>query len=460
MDLKGKRVTVMGLGIHGGGVGVIKFLCEVGAQVLVTDMKSKAQLSVSLDKLRELKKITYVFNQHRPEDFIKTDLVIKNPAVPWTNKYVKLALAKKIPVEMDSSLFFKLCKNKIIGVTGTKGKTTTSSLIHAIFKAAEKDVLKVGISQTSVLDKLKELKKDTIVVFELSSWRLSALGRAKISPQVAVLTNIYPDHLNYYKSMSEYVADKEYIFSNQKKSDLCVINAENANLNKCREKIISRIVEFSQEGDFSGVGAFIRDDSIYFRSETGEKKILDLKEVVLRGRHNLENVLAAVAVTASLGISADKIRTGVRNFPGVPHRLELVRKLEGVVYYNDSAATTPESAISGIGSFSEPLVLICGGANKNLDVTELAKTILQKAKKIIFLAGESTEMMLKELVKNGCERENFPVVDSMQKAVALARKEAESGDVVLLSPGAASFGIFQNEFDRGNQFREIVRNLK
>ena len=351
-DLKGKRVTVMGLGLHSGGVGVAKFLVEAGAQVLVTDLKSKEQLATSLDKLKELKKISYVFNQHRPEDFLKTDLVIKNPAVPWNNKYVQLALEKKIPVEMDSSLFFRLCKNRIIGVTGTKGKTTTASLLVSIFKAAGKDVLKVGVSQTSVLDKLKEAKEKTVVVFELSSWRLSALGRMKVSPAVAVLTNIYPDHLNYYRSMNEYIADKEQIFLHQKKTDLCVINLDNSWLEKSREKIKAEAVGFSRQEYFSGPGAFVRGAGIFFRGKAAEKKILDLQDIKLPGQHNQANVLAAVATACALGVEAEKIQSGVRNFSGVAHRLELVRELSGVTYYNDSAATTPESAISGINSLS------------------------------------------------------------------------------------------------------------
>lgn len=460
-DLKGKRVTVMGLGLHGGGVGVVKFLAEVGAQVLVTDLKSKEQLATSLDKLKELKKISYVFNQHRPEDFLKTDLVIKNPSVPWSNKYIKLALEKKIPVEMDSSLFFRLCKNQIIGVTGTKGKTTTASLLMSIFKAAGRDVLKVGVSQTSVLDKLKEVKEKTMVIFELSSWRLSALGRMKISPAVAILTNIYPDHLNYYRSMGEYVADKEQIFLHQKKTDLCVINLDDPWLEKSREKIKAEIVGFSRQEYFSGPGAYLRGEEIFFRGKTTEKKILNLRDIRLRGQHNQANVLAAVATTCALGVEAEKIQSGVRNFSGVSHRLELVREVSGVAFYNDSAATTPESAISGINSFAVPLVLICGGSNKRLDVSALAREIVKKAKQVILLPGQSTDALWERFrQETGYCSENFHSVGSMKEAVSLAAEVSQAGDVVLLSPGAASFGLFQNEFDRGDQFRECVKNLK
>ncbi|HAI74147.1 MAG TPA: UDP-N-acetylmuramoyl-L-alanine--D-glutamate ligase [Candidatus Moranbacteria bacterium] len=461
IDLKGKKITVMGLGLHGGGVGTVKFLSEAGACIIATDIKSKEELALSLEKLKGIKNASFVLGQHRPEDFIKTDLVIKNPAVSWNNKYIKLALDKKIPVEMDSSLFFKLCENKIIGVTGTKGKTTTAGLIYAILKTAKKDTVEAGISQTSVLDKLKNLKKETLVVFELSSWRLSALGKAKISPQISVITNIYPDHLNYYKSMDEYIADKENIFLHQKKNDICVINADSELLGKSRWKIPSQIVEFSREKIISDSGAFIKDGGIYFKNSENENKILDISEIKLKGGHNQENILAAVAVAGMLGINSDIIKKGILSFSGTPHRLELVRKSDGVEYYNDSAATTPESAISGINSFSAPIVLICGGANKNLDVSILAKEISKKVKSVIFLAGESTDKIIEELRKE-IENKNaeFKIVNSMEQAVELARQEARSGDAVLLSPGASSFGLFVNEFDRGDQFREIVKNLK
>ncbi len=459
-DLKEKKITVMGLGLHGGGVGTVKFLSEAGARIIVTDIKSKEELALSLEKLKGIKNVSFILGQHRPEDFEKTDLVIKNPAVPWNNKYIKSALDKKIPVEMDSSLFFKLCKNKIIGITGTKGKTTTSSLICAILKAAGKDAIGVGVSQASVLDKLKNLKKETLVVFELSSWRLSALGKAKTSPQISAITNIYPDHLNHYKSMSEYIADKENIFLYQKKNDICVINADSALLEKSRWKIPSQIVEFSREKISSTGGAFIENGSIYFKNSEGKNKILDISEIKLKGEHNQENILAATAVAGILGVSFEIIKKGILEFSGTPHRLELVRELAGVKYYNDSAATTPESAISGIDSFSEPVVLICGGASKNLDVSMLAKKISEKAKSVVFLAGESTNKMIEGLRKEDEDKTSFNIVNSMEKAIESARREAQSGDVVLLSPGASSFGLFVNEFDRGDQFREIVKKLK
>lgn len=453
----------MGLGLHGGGVGIVKFLCAAGASVTVTDIKSKEELAPSLEKLKNCKDINFVFSSHRPEDFSNADMVIKNPAAPWSNKYIKIAQERKIPIEMDSSLFFKLVPNDIIGVTGTKGKTTTSTLIYEILKAAGKNVIKAGIGQVSVLDKINDLKKNTIVVFELSSWRLSALGRHKLSPHVAVITNIYPDHLNYYKSMSEYIADKKYIFANQSAKDFCVINADDPDVAGMEPEIKSQVVKFSKNKINAGQSVFQSEGAIYLNDGIDEKKIIDISDIPVRGEHNISNMMAAITAVSLYSIDLRTIKKTLENFCGVPHRLELVRELDDIKYINDTAATTPESAISGINSFSEPIILICGGSDKNLDVRELGKLISEKVKGAIFLKGAATDKMI-EAIKNNLSQEDknkeFTIVDSMDKAVEVARGEAKAGDVVLLSPGAASFGMFQNEFDRGDKFKEAVKALK
>lgn len=458
-DLRGKKITVMGLGLHGGGIGTVRFLHSAGAKVTVTDMKSKEELAASLEKLKELKGIEYVLDQHRPGDFSQADMILKTPPVPWDNKYVKIALDKKIPVEIDSSLFFKLCKNPVIGVTGTRGKTTTASLIYEILKVAGKNPVKVGIGQVSVLDKLSSLKKDSVVVFELSSWRLSALGRHKLSPKISVLTNIYPDHLNYYKNMDAYIADKKQIFLHQKASDVCVFNWDDEILNKFEPETKFELIKFSQNKISNGKSVFIDGEAIYLNDGIDEKKVLDVAEVKIRGRHNLSNVLAAIGAAYAFGADIRSIRKAVVEFSGLPHRLEFVREWNGVKYYNDTAATSPEGAISGINSFAESVILICGGADKKLDMTQMAKAICEKAKGLIFLKGEATDKLVAAIKKISPDYCGFEVVSSMEKAVELAKNASESGDVVLLSPGAASFGFFLNEFDRGDKFRAAVKKL-
>ncbi len=450
----------MGLGLHGGGIGTVRFLSSVGAKLVVTDLKSKEELAPALEKLKGLKNVEYVLGQHRIEDFTDTDMVIKTPPAPWTSAPIKAALKKNIPVEVDSSLFFKLCVQPIIGVTGTKGKTTTSTLIYEILKQAGKNPVKVGIGQISVLDKLKDLKKDSVVIFELSSWRLSALGRYRLSPRVAVITNIFPDHLNYYKTMEDYFADKKFICSSQKAREFCVLNWDDPKLSELEPEIKSQIVKFSEKTIVGGKSVYVSEGAVYINNGIDEKKVLDLDEIGLKGRHNLGNILAAVGATFVLGTEIKDIRKAIYGFEGISHRLEFVRELDGVKYYNDTAATNPRSAMAGIDSFSEPVVLICGGADKNLDMDDFAKKISENTKAAIFLKGKATDKIIAGIKKISPKEEDFAVVDSMEKAVAAARSVSVEGDVVLLSAGAASFGLFVDEFDRGNKFKDAVAKLK
>ncbi len=460
---KNKKITVFGLGLLGGGLGVVKFLAKHGAKkIIVTDIKTKQELKKSVAKLKGIRNVEFVLGYHRIEDFTKVDMVIKNPGISWNNKYIKQALGKKIPVEMDSSLFFKLCKNKIIGVTGTKGKTTTATMIFNILKNSGKNPLMVGVGTTSVLDKLEELKKDTLVVFELSSWRLSALGRSKISPQIAVFKNILPDHLNYYKSMEEYFDDKKNIFRYQKATDWFIFNGDDEKLREIIPEVKSQIVEFTFQKRTKGRSVFYDEGAIYLNDGIDVRRLVTENELSIYGKHNISNILAAIGVAFVCGIKFDKLRKAVLKTGSLEHRLEFVRELSGIKYYNDSAATIPQAAIAAIESFEEPIILIAGGSDKNLNFAELGKVIADKVKGVIFLKGDATEKLIKEIRKNIPEREHFhfEVRDSMQKAVEEATRSAEKGDVILLSPGAASFGVFANEFDRGDKFKQAVKSLK
>lgn len=452
----------MGLGLNGGGVGIVSFLVSQGAKVIATDLKTKDQLAASLEKLKGLKNITYVLGQHRREDFANVDMVIKNPLVPWDDKHIKLALEKGVPVEMDSGLFFKLCKNQIIGVTGTKGKTTTATLIYQILKLAGKNAIKVGIGQTSVLDKLLALKKDSVVVFELSSWRLSALGKAKLSPHIAVFKNIMPDHLNYYKTIEKYFADKKYIFSNQKAKDWLIINNDDQLLHEAAEDAKSQVFRFSFKEICGSKGVFIEDDKLYLNDGIDIKKLANIGDIPIPGRHNLTNVMAAVGAVHAYGLTIAQIKKALPNLKGVAHRLEFIRELGGVKYYNDTAATIPDAAISALDSFEKPVILIAGGADKELDFKRLAQKMCEKTKNIVLFKGAATDKILKEIKKIQQEDclVSITVVESMAQAIGCAKHVAQGGDVVLLSPGAASFGIFANEFDRGDQFRDSVKKLK
>lgn len=458
---KNKKITVLGLGLHGGGVGVVKFLVNQGARVIVTDLKTKEQLSKSLEKLKGIKNIEYILGQHRKEDFVKTDMVIKNPSVPWDNPHIKLALENKVPVEMDSSLFFRFCKNPIIGVTGTKGKTTVATLIYEILKLDGKNPVRVGSGQVSVLDKLEILKKESVAVFELSSWRLSAFKKEQKSPQIAVMTNILRDHQNYYKSMESYIADKKNIFLYQNSKDWLVINNDDETLRNISSEAKSQILKIYFENKNEENSVFTENDAIYINNGVDTKKVIEVAEIKIPGKHNVYNAMLAIGASYTFGASLESIKKTIANFSGVAHRLEFVREFKGVKYYNDTAATIPDAAIQSLSCFSQPIILIAGGTDKKLEFAEFGKQIAKKAEKVVLLKGSATEKILPEIRKNDLENKlsNIPVVDSMEKAVLEAEKMAVEGNVIVFSPGAASFELFLNEFDRGDKFKEAVKNL-
>lgn len=451
----------MGIGLHGGGVAAVRFFAENGAKVIATDMKTEKELAPSIEKLKDLKNVQFILGQHRIEDFENVDMVVMNPAVPWNSKHIQAALKKKIPVEMDSSLFFKMCKLPIIGITGTKGKTTTATLIAEILKTAGKKVFTAGIGQEPVLNLLDEIEgvKEGAVVFELSSWRLSALGREELSPHIAVITNIFPDHLNYYGSMEKYAADKKYIFANQGVENYIVLNYDNEASRELAEEAKSKVIFFSTAEINSENCVFVKNGKIIYKTGTEQKEICDLNDIKLRGGHNIGNILAATAAAAAFGTPAEKICEAIKNFKGVPHRLEFVREIDGVKYVNDTAATMPDAAIAGINSFSENVVLIAGGMDKNLEFADFAKTVSEGVKKVILLKGDATEKMKTELRKINAEKIVDSEFDDLKGAILRAKSIAGPGDVILFSPGATSFNMFRNEIDRGDKFKLAVEEL-
>lgn len=409
-----------------------------------------------------MKNLKIITGQHRPEDFSKTDTVVKNPAIPWTNKYIKIARENNIPVETDASLFFKYCPSKkIIGITGTKGKTTTSLLVYKILKSAGKKVVKVGISQEPVMSKLAEINEDTFVVFELSSWRLSGLANTEKRLLVSVITNIFPDHLNYYGSMEEYIKDKKIILDIQSEEDFCVINQDNEESKKLAREARAKVIFFSLEEIGCDECVFIKEGGIVFKKDGLETKILNLSDLKLRGHHNIYNALAAIGATVSLGVKNEYIKGALIEYEGTPHRLEFVREIRGVKFYNDTTATVPKAAIAGINSFLKPTHLICGGSSKNIDLSEFARKISTSkyVRNIYLLDGNATEKLLALIKKEGGKEKLKGLYKNIELAIGEAFREAKDGEIVLLSPACASFGMFKNEFDRGNKFKEVVNNL-
>lgn len=460
-DFRGQRVTVFGLGSNHGGSGTARFFAEHGArEVVVTDLKPAEELRASVDELDGLPNVTFVLGQHRPEDFTHADLVVKTPAVRWTDKYVKLAREHGVPVTTDAAVFLEHCPIPVIGITGTKGKTTTASLIAAILEAAGEKVVRAGIGQTGLLSEWSRLKSGTVAVAELSSWRLSGLHAAGPSPAIAVVTNFFADHLNYYPSLEAYWRDKAEIFLHQKKQDWAVVPGGLPPIETSLAEAKGQVLRFGPH--WEGDGLFVRGTDVCRRQSGTETILFSFDGMKLMGRHQVGNLLAATGAALAWGVEPETIGQAVREFPGVPHRLEYVGERDGIRYYNDTAATVPEAAMAALESFpgDVPLVVLAGGADKQLDFGALAAALTRRAKAVVLFRGEATDKLLPLLEAEWVKAERggeFPVVGSMEEALAAARRWAVPGDTVLLSPGAASFGIFKNEFDRGEQFRALVR---
>lgn len=463
-DFKGKRITVYGLGLHGGGVSTVRFLVEAGALVTVTDLKSYEQLLPSIEKLAPFEKnIRYVLGQHRSEDFIKADIVVKSPAIPWNDKYIRLSQENKIRIEMDSSIFFRYWNRPIIGVTGTKGKTTTALLTARILQMMGLDVLEVGIGQTPVLDALGKMRQNSVAVFELSSWRLSAFSETQMkkSPHIAIFKNFLPDHLNYYSTMEAYLRDKKNIFLYQKPTDWCLLNYDDPVLRDLQGEVKAQILWFGFSRPEGEKSIFIEQGWIVLDDGIDRKRIVATRELGLQGKHNILNATAAIGACWAYGVSLEKLKKRAKDVEGIPHRLEFIAEIRGVKYYNDTTATIPDATISALHSFTQPVILIAGGSNKGLNYEGFAKSVSHRTKNIVFLQGTATVDMKKALFEQIGERANtFPEESSMESALVRATSLAQSGDVIVLSPGAASFGMFQNEFDRGDQFRRIVHSLR
>jgi len=483
MDIRGKRALVMGLGIHGGGLGVARFLADQGAHVTVTDLRSPEQLQSSLDALADLP-ITFVLGQHRDEDFRTADLVIRNPGVPRESRYLQIARASGAAIEMEMTLFFRLCPGPILGITGTKGKTTTTLLAAAMLREHYPDTVVAGNLRVSALEALPRITAETPVVLELSSWQLEGLGEAKLSPQYACVTNISPDHLDRYDSIEAYADAKRQILAYQQAGAVVVLNYDDQRLNQWAANAPGDVVWFARRQEeydlhdrpvmiYGETGLLWLDASVPHDQPMLIEHMIEAAEISLPGQHNRANIAAAAALAKSFGIESAHIRNAIRNFTGIEHRLEFVRELDGVRYINDTAATAPEAAIAALRSFDRPIVLIAGGADKNLPFDHLAREIVARVKAVVLLNGTATAKLNEKLrIEDEKLRkessEEFSIRNSQfsifyedfAQAIAAARGLAAAGDIVLLSPGCASFGMFRNEFHRGEEFRRVVNEMQ
>ena len=436
---RGKRITIMCLGLLGRGVGDAEFLAECGASLIVTDLKSKEELSPSLKRLRKYKNIKYTLGGHKLKNFRNRDMILKAAGVPLDSPYIAEAGKNKIPVEMDASLFSRFTPATIIGVTGTRGKSTVTHVLYEmLIKSGRRAFLGGNVKGMATLPLLKKVKPGDIIIMELDSWQLQGFGEAKLSPHIAIFTNFLPDHLNYYKGdMNKYFSDKANIFLYQKPGD-CLVATR-------------------------GVLNLIRKKGKNLRSKITLAKTIDIPKtwsVAILGEHNRTNIALAKKAAEILGVGKRTIKNVAESFFGIPGRLEHVSSKLGVDYYNDTTATTPEAVIAAIKSFEGgrgKVILIAGGKDKGLKYKALAGEIKRGVKALILLRDETTTAT--EKLSRALGKVKIPLIfaGGMKEAIVSAKQLALPGEKIILSPGAASFGMFRNEFDRGDQFNKIVR---
>jgi len=448
-DFAGRRVLIMGLGSFGGGAGVARFLIEAGAVVTITDQRSAEELREGLGLLEGLAFEIHL-GGHQKNDFTgeQTDLIVVNPAVKKDSPYLDIARQHQVQLTSEMNIFFQLCPAVMVGVTGSNGKSTTLAMIAEVLAVgaggiAQKKYRQVwmggNIGRENLLSGVEQIEPDDVVVLELSSFQLFDLAEIERSPQVAVVTNIGPNHLDWHGDMDAYIKAKQNILRYQTEDDFVVLNRLDEELVRWSNMASARICWYPAE------------DDLPFKLQ-------------VPGGHNQLNASAAAKVGELFGIEPSVIQTALYEFKGLEHRLELVRELDGVRYFNDSLATTPESVMVAIDSFSEPLVLILGGYDKKISFTALADKLVNTPNvKAAILIGQVRDKLTFE-IQQGKQRARveFPeciLADSLTEAVTLARQQVQPGAVVLLSPACASYDMFQNFRQRGEKFRRLVRDF-
>lgn len=447
-----RKVAVIGLGVS--NLPLLDYLHEQKAKVTVFDQRNIEDISKDImDKITQ-----YAFEFSLGENYLSKlngfDLIFRSPSCLPTVPELEKEAQRGAIVTTEIELLIKMCPAKIIGVTGSDGKTTTTSLIYAILKDAGYNAWLGGNIGTPLFTKLPEMKEEDVVVLELSSFQLMEMN---VSPSISVITNITPNHLNIHKDYEEYIESKKNIFKYQDEDGIVVLNYDNEITRECEKEAKGKVIFFSSNEKLDN--GFIVDNGVIKEcNDKVRKHIMDCKEAKLRGIHNYQNICTALAATKTLVDTQSAVET-IKEFSGVEHRLEFVKETNGIKWYNDSASSSPTRTISGINAFAgEDIILIAGGYDKNLDYTPLAKPIVDNVKTLI-LMGQTANKIL-DAVTLEMEKQNKNVkiymCDSLEEVVNTARKVANPGEIVLFSPGSASFDMFKNAYDRGNQFKALV----
>lgn len=452
--LDSKKVAIIGMGVS--NLPLLDYFYDKNAKVTVFDKNTPSdEIMEKINKYRYEVEIGE-YNLSRLNGF---DIVFRSPSVLPTREELVTAANKGAIITSEIEMVLKLVPCKIIGVTGTEGKTTTTSIIYEILKSSGKNCFLGGNIGKPIFTEIKNMKPEDIVVLELSSFQLMGM---EVSPDISVVTNMYPDHLNIHSSYEEYQQAKKNIFLHQNENGVVILNYDNEITRKFADEVKSNLVYFSSLQKLKNGYVYDRKDETIKRYANGKSEnILKKQEIKLRGIHNYENICAALAATASIVDEKSQIKA-IKEFNGVEHRLEFVRELNGVKYYNDSIGTSPASTIAGLNAFDENIILLAGGSDKGLDYTEIGETIAKKVR-VLLLTGPTAEKIenATKLAMNKAGKETVEIIHckDLQEAVSTANEKAKSGEIVLMSPASASFDAFKNFIERGIKFKEFVNNL-
>ena len=449
-----RKVAVIGLGVS--NLPLLEYLYEKKAQVTVFDERTMDEIpSETINKINTYE-FSYSFGKNCLEKLNGFNIIFRSPSCLPTRAELQKEADRGAIVTTEVEMLMEICPCKIVGVTGSDGKTTTTSLINAILKKAGYKTFLGGNIGTPLFTKLPEMEPNDIVVLELSSFQLMNMH---ISPDIAVITNITPNHLNIHKDYQEYIDAKKCIFKNQNEKGILILNYDNDITRECAKEANGNVVFFSSKVKLDN--GFIVDGNIIKEcNDKVRKHILNTDEVILRGNHNFQNIATALAATKTL-VDTDIAVQAIKEFKPVEHRIEFVKEINGVKWYNDSASSSPTRTISGINAFKENIILIAGGYDKNLEYEPLAKPVVDKVSTLI-LIGQTAEKIY-DVVKNESEKENKKVniymCDTLEQTIEIAKKSAKKGDVVLFSPASASFDMFKNFADRGHKFKDLVNKI-
>lgn len=451
MDLKAKKVLVFGSGKS--GIGAAELLGKVGACPIVYDGNADLDKEAVIHKLPDIKNLE-VYAGVLPREVQETlDLVVLSPGVPTDLPMVKSFYQQGLPVWGEVELAYRTGKGRVLAITGTNGKTTTTALLGKIMSDAEKSVFVVGNIGTPYTSKALEMKNDSVTVAEISSFQLETVE--KFAPEVSAILNITEDHLNRHHTMEEYIRVKELIVKNQKPENVCVLNYEDPVLREFGKNIVPKTFYFSSERSLDR-GIYLDGDQIILKTEKEEIPLVKTGDLKLPGKHNYENVMAASAMAYYAGVPVESIRRSICQFTAVEHRIEYVTEKDGVVYYNDSKGTNPDAAIKGIQAMDRPTWLIAGGYDKESCYDEWLNSFNGKVRSLV-LIGQT-----KEKIRDAAERLDVcPCIlcEDLEEAVKLCAENAQPGEAVLLSPACASWGQFDNYEQRGDMFKKFVNSL-